>query len=258
MPEITLIRHAWPEMAGFLLKRENGLETAVFLHFFNSVELLTGGRTVQTRPHACIFYAPGQPQRFLSNTPLTHDWMHIEGDLSALMTENGLKFSTVYYPSGPGFVTDMVREMEREFFSDRRGRKEMLGLMLGEFFIRFSRAVSGDELPAVDSATAERLRHLRGRMLSDLSRPWSVGEMAKAAGLSQSRFFAVYRSVYGRSPADDMICARIDAAKNALEFGTESIAEIAESLGYNNISHFTRQFHAVSGMTPLKYRKEKR
>ena len=34
--------------------------------------------------------------------------------------------------------------------------------------------------------------------------------------------------------------------------------EIAESLGYNNISHFTRQFHAVSGMTPLKYRKEKR
>lgn len=258
MPEITLIRHAWPERSGFLLKRENGLKEAVFLHFFNSVELLVGGQTVQTRPHACIVYAPGTPQRFLSNTPLTHDWMHIGGDMSALLESNGLSFDTVYYPAGINFVTDLMREMESEFFSDRKNRKEMLGFQLGEFFIRFSRAVSGEETLIVDSLTAEQLRHLRGRVLSDLARPWSVGEMAKAVGLSQSRFFAVYRSVYGRSPMDDLICARVDAAKNALEFGTKSIAEIAEDLGYNNISHFTRQFHSVSGTTPLRYRKGRR
>ena len=85
---------------------------------------------------------------------------------------------------------------------------------------------------------------------------WTVAEMAARMNLSQSRFFSVYRSFYGNSPTDDLIRARIDAAKNALAFTDQPVARIAENLGYNNLTHFIRQFKALTGVSPSVYRKE--
>ena len=51
------------------------------------------------------------------------------------------------------------------------------------------------------------------------------------------------------------IRARIDAAKNALAFTDQPVARIAENLGYNNLTHFIRQFKALTGVSPSVYRK---
>jgi len=37
--EITRLRHAYPEKAGFLIDRKEGYPEYTFLHFYNSVEL---------------------------------------------------------------------------------------------------------------------------------------------------------------------------------------------------------------------------
>ena len=79
--------------------------------------------------------------------------------------------------------------------------------------------------------------------------------MAGRVGLSKSRFYTIYKNIYGNSPIDDLIRARIDSAKNALQFSSTSISEIAENLGYNNLTHFMRQFKGMTGMIPDQYRK---
>ena len=75
-------------------------------------------------------------------------------------------------------------------------------------------------------------------------------------GLSESRFAGLYKNFYGISPINDLIRARVNAAVNALENTGKSISEIAESLGYNNLPHFIRQFHSIVGMSPASYRKD--
>ncbi|MBQ4354568.1 MAG: helix-turn-helix transcriptional regulator [Clostridia bacterium] len=254
MLKITAIRHAWPEKAGFTLDRKNGHPDYTFVHFSNGAQIRFGSELVNVPHHGCILYEPGVPQYIHSPHPLIHDWFHFQGDPAPLLSTTGLPFSTLFYPQRSDFITDIVREMESEFFAQRSGRDELLELKIRELFIRLARAVSGESSAAVDISTSERLRKLRGEIFRSLGYSWTVREMASRVGLSESRFYSVYRSVYGNSPMDDLIRARIDAAKNALSFTDHSVSSIAESLGYSNLTHFIRQFKNFTGISPARFR----
>jgi AraC-like DNA-binding protein len=78
--------------------------------------------------------------------------------------------------------------------------------------------------------------------------------MASLAYLSPSRFHALYRAVFGISPMDDLIHARIDTAKNRLSDTEETVQNLSEQLGYRNVTHFCRQFKQLTGMTPVQFR----
>ena len=99
------------------------------------------------------------------------------------------------------------------------------------------------------------MRSLRRQLLSPQNEGRSIEELARQADLSPSRFYALYRSLYGTSPHADRILARLDSAKNRLLYGSESVSRIAEDLGYENTTHFIRQFKAHTGVTPSFYRK---
>ena len=250
------IRHAWPEKAGFAINRPKGHWQYTFLHFFNSVEILAEGKLTKAPPHACILYRPGTPQYFISRQPLTHDWIHFSGDISGVPGLSEFQPDRLYLPPSPDFITGIVRECEAEFFGTRPCRDELLEIKTKELFIRLSRSVSGEDAPAVGFGTEERLRKLRGEVFSSLRHRWTVEEMAREVSLSQSRFFSVYRSIYGTSPVGDLINAKIDRAKSELAMTDSTLAVISESLGYGSTAHFIRQFRAVTGMSPGAYRKE--
>lgn len=257
MLTIERLRHVFPEKAGFLLKREHGYPMYTFLHFFNPVELLVGGRVVRTRPHACILYAPDTPQQFYSPTPLIHDWLHFFGEPDTLPLSEILSCNTVYYPSDAAFVTDAIQEMETEFFANKKLHEQLLSLKLQELLIKLSRS-AGEESLAVNAATAEQFRLLRGEVFAHLGERWTAARMADIVHLSQSHFFSVYKHLYGISPIDDLIRARIEAAQSALSFGNESLSDIAERLGYASLTHFMRQFRAHTGETPRAFWKKQR
>lgn len=59
----------------------------------------------------------------------------------------------------------------------------------------------------------------------------------------------------GFSPNDYLINARITRAKELLRFTDLSVAEIAASVGIDNVSHFINLFRQRQASTPLAYRK---
>lgn len=258
MVEVTQIRHAWPEKAGFILDRPNGYLEYTFLHFFNSVDVLVNGEVVHTRPHACILYDIGTPQKIISSQNLTHDWIHFVGNLDQHFRYYGLEYDQLYYPANPEKITEIIKEMEFELYSSKLYSRDLMKAKTDELFIKMSRACSDEYVTSVDPGTNERFRLLRGEMFSNLREHWNVEKMAELVGLSKSRFYTIYKSIYGNSPMDDLIRARIDRAKHALQFSSASISEIAENLGYNNLTHFMRQFKGMTGMTPDRYRKNGR
>ena len=256
MLTFTAIRHLWPEKAGFHLRRDHGSGEYVFVHFIGEVDIFLDGETVTVPPHSCILYRPTTPQYIFSRNNLIHDWFHFMGNPSPILEDADLHPDTLLLPSHADFITEIVREMENEFFMQKRGYAPLLTAKFSELMLKLSRASKGDRPESVDGSTAERLRKLRGEIFLSLQHPWTVEEMAKQMRLSQSRFHSIYRSMYGNSPMDDLIHARIDSAKNALLYGNQPVSAIAENLGYNNATHFIRQFHRITGTSPLKYRKE--
>ena len=124
--------------------------------------------------------------------------------------------------------------------------------------MKLERAVSGETEPEFDVETNEKFRYLRGKMFASLQEKWPVERMAREVGFSESRFYSIYKSIYGITPTADLIEARVNSAKNMLLFGEKKVEEIAYMLGYDNTTHFIRQFKKQTGYSPAAYRKMSR
>lgn len=83
---------------------------------------------------------------------------------------------------------------------------------------------------------------------------WSVPSMADSLHLSPGYLQALYKATFGISCMNDVINCRIRFAKDQLIHSPHTIAEISSLCGYNNIEHFVRQFHKITGYSPRTFR----
>lgn len=104
-------------------------------------------------------------------------------------------------------------------------------------------------------------QHHRQMVSSALSRIYlypestlSAAGLAKEFGHSQRHFCRIFRLVTGKTPGQTLIEARIDHAKKLLTTTSLNVTEISESLCYENVFYFSRQFKKVTGMAPTEFR----
>ncbi len=251
MPQITKIHYNEHRIPPFKIDRPNGYPEYSFAHFIDGIYTYIDGVRVFLPPHSCIIWRPGTPQYFESDKPICHNWFHFKGNPEPLFQELGLPIDQWICPKQWFFISEIIEEMQDEFFSEKAGRTTLVHLKAKEFFIKLSRALQ--DTP--DDSTAELIRRLRSRMLSRPEQAWSVEQLADKANLSPSRFHALYHTMYGNGPIDDLIRFRINIAKYDLETTSLPISSIAEKLGYRNITHFSRQFKKIVGTAPQQYRK---
>ena len=251
---VTRARHAWPEARGFTIHRPRGIREYTFLRFHGSVKLLLDGQIIETPPGACIFFSTDTPQWFQSPDPLVHDWMHMVGAVPESLEAVGLEPDRLYVPANGRFVTAIIREIEFELLS-RQDSNPLPELKYRELLIKLAREIRrGSAEEPLRPEIKSRLRQVRSRIFSRLDHPWTVREMAELVFLSPSRFHTLYRAAFGISPVDDLIRARIDTARTRLCNSDETVAHLAEQLGYRNVTHFCRQFKGLTGLTPMEYR----
>lgn len=254
---ISGIRHDWPEKAGFLISRPEGLEEYTFLHFTTAAQFRFGDQVIQARPGACIFYSPGTPQWFRSSQAVIHNWMHTDASLAYLLERYGIPQNTLLYPHTTDFISEVFQRLEMEHFSENPHRGELMEGYVKEFVIKLARALKPKPpVTVVQRRERYKLYKLRQHILSRPEQRWTVAEMAALASLSPSRFHAVYKSVFGTSPLQDVIEAKISYAKSLLLSDEQpTLRDVAEMLGYNDQYHFIRQFKSVTGETPGAFRK---
>lgn len=86
----------------------------------------------------------------------------------------------------------------------------------------------------------------------------SIAQIAALSHISEVYFRRVFKSVFLMSPAAYISQLKLRKAAEYLEYGEMSVQEIAETVGYGGAAYFSKEFKAVYGTTPLRYRKEKR
>lgn len=255
---IISARHRWSEAAGFSINRPAGIDSYTLLHFFGPVRLRVGdGACVTTHPDACILFAPHTPQWFMSDLPLLHDWMHLDASAQALLKRYSVPLDTIFYPPDSAFITSAVCEIELELGGSRPHRAELTQASAEMLLIRISRAC-GDRSGSctLSPQLHAQLYRLRTLVLAQLDQAWTVEHMAAMLHMSPSHFHSVYRSYFDVSPMNDLIQARIDAAKSALTGSDISVARLAERLGYASVTHFSRQFRQRTGVSPRTYARQ--
>lgn len=103
---------------------------------------------------------------------------------------------------------------------------------------------------------ARTLAHLVEYIDEHLRIEPSLSEMALRSGLSPSHFAKKFRQSTGLSLHRFINRRRVSRSLDTLRTTSDSLAAFAIDLGFSSQSHFTRDFHELTGMTPAKYQKQ--
>jgi transcriptional regulator GlxA family with amidase domain len=87
----------------------------------------------------------------------------------------------------------------------------------------------------------------------DTSTP--VATMAQTSGLSERAFNRRFSRATGLTPLEYVHTLRLEEAKHLLERADTPVEEIAQEVGYEDASFFSRLFRRNVGITPAQYRK---
>lgn len=252
--EIELIRHNWPEPAGFDLYRRVGAPHWILIHFLSSAEFMLDNQWRTLGPGDLIILPPYQSYRLVAPQLLLHDWIHFNGETAERLAQFGLEMNKVYHIVQSAQITSRIARLEAEFLARDQHWLQCSQALMDELWITIYRQINGRVTQPVMQQTADRLRALRTAMSLHPEQPWTNEMMAKQVNISVPRLYPLYRRLFSISPGRDVILMRIEKAKNLLRQG-RSVTETAELLGYSSTYHFIRQFRQEVGVTPGKWGK---
>ncbi len=104
------------------------------------------------------------------------------------------------------------------------------------------------------SDSQDRLAELVPWIASNLRSDLSVEAMAGRACLCSRHFSRRFRQVFSATPADFVKRMRLDEARKRLAQRGSSIAQVADSVGFNSADSFRRAFERRFGTSPSSYR----
>jgi two-component system response regulator YesN len=83
-------------------------------------------------------------------------------------------------------------------------------------------------------------------------------EVAQRFGLSPDTVSCRVRSVTGRTFTEFLHACRLEQARHLLESTALNVSQVAARVGFSTSQHFARVFRRYSGLSPARYRLQKR
>jgi transcriptional regulator GlxA family with amidase domain len=99
-----------------------------------------------------------------------------------------------------------------------------------------------------------RITLIVDRLQRRLAEPVSVAALARVVNLSESRFRALFAAQTGMAPGQYLQRLRLRRARMLLERTFLSVKEVMALVGYNDPSHFSRDFRREHGAAPSDMR----
>ncbi|WP_281085990.1 helix-turn-helix domain-containing protein [Eubacterium ruminantium] len=128
---------------------------------------------------------------------------------------------------------------------------ELLGIVLYDLFQ--SDKSQTEEPVKLDKRDADLIEKLRANIQLSPAEDYNVIRIAGELGVSKSKLVRLFRSMYGTSIHSYVQEQRLEYAASLFNSGYGNVTEVATLAGYNNLSHFAKEFTKRYGITPKKY-----
>ncbi|QTF07801.1 helix-turn-helix transcriptional regulator [Brenneria izadpanahii] len=184
----------------------------------------------------------------------------------------------------PQLLMELTGEDDRGWYDPRRGDDGLLCHVSGQRIIdsaeRLSRLMMSDSpsillvhsaaleflawnlmsarsvMPSDEGIGSRERRQLwqaRERLLSDLSKPPTIEQLARESGLNQLKIKRGFKQLFGATTYALFQRKRMERARDLLQ--RHSVTETAAMLGYSNPSHFSAAFRKQFGLLPKDVRR---
>ena len=160
----------------------------------------------------------------------------------------GLRFS----PRASAQMAQQIQEL-----TTQTGLKQVLSVLL----LLDQLAADRDAQPlasegcllAPGTAETERMKRVLEFILNQFRNEIRVEQIASVAGLAPAAFCRYFKRRTRKSFVEYLNELRIGHARKLLTNVDLSVGQVGLECGFNNVSHFHRQFKLHTGMTPLRY-----
>jgi len=243
----------------FKIDWQVGIRDFGFVLFHNAVVLEDrNGR--RSRPSGTsIFYLPGQPRYYQAiNGNMEHTWIIAAGPgIEACVAEYKIPVHCAMELGELDFFETYIHDVRHEKLQLQNHYEDAITDLSRDFFRRLGVLIaeSAESLSSSQRRRARMLNEIRLCVHSDISRKWTVKEMAYIESLNPTQFATDYTKQFGISPIDDLIDARLRRAEYLLKHVSLTAKQIAAECGFSSPEHFNRLFHARRGYSPGQFRK---
>jgi len=100
-----------------------------------------------------------------------------------------------------------------------------------------------------------RLCLARDRLVEQTDLTPTIADLAREACVSPSHFIRQFEAVFGRTPHQFRIDARLDLAKRLLARGSYSVTDVCMEVGFSSLGSFSTLFTRRFGEPPSAYRR---
>lgn len=154
-------------------------------------------------------------------------------------------------------VRQIVELIADETDADRPGRTLILERLVEVLLVealRFRSTSAAREEQGLlaglsDPALARALREIH----VDVTRRWTVEQLARTAGMSRAVFAERFTRKVGMPPMQYLLEWRMALAKEMLRNERPPLAEVADRVGYQSASAFSTAFTRLTGRTPSEF-----
>ncbi|MGH1486508.1 MAG: GlxA family transcriptional regulator [Cellvibrionaceae bacterium] len=91
-------------------------------------------------------------------------------------------------------------------------------------------------------------------MQNNIEKIANVADMAEQFGMSVRNFSRRFKRAIGKTPMQYLQELRLNTARDLLQSSNLTISEIADKVGYQDVSHFSQIFRKQMSITPRNYR----
>jgi AraC-like DNA-binding protein len=95
-------------------------------------------------------------------------------------------------------------------------------------------------------------------LILDSDAAWSIADVARLVGVSPFHFIRQFEAVFGQTPHQFRIEARLDRAKRLLATGEQSVTDVCMEVGFSSLGSFSALFRRRVGETPSVFRRRLR
>lgn len=158
------------------------------------------------------------------------------------------------------FVGNEETEAIFRFFYDQPERLRMAyrKLKLAELLLYLWKEhdQTGRKLTEYQVEQVEIVRRIHDQLMENLNQRITIDDLAKQYLMNPTTLKTVFKSVYGTSIAAHMKEHRMERAAAMLTESDETIAKIAQAVGYDSQSRFSSAFKGYFHVLPKEYRKK--
>ncbi|MFB9327635.1 helix-turn-helix domain-containing protein [Paenibacillus aurantiacus] len=240
---------------GIIRNRPAGSGSYTFVFFKSRAEVTLNGRAFATPNNTYILFQPATPHAYRElESPFINDWFHGNGDdMPQFLQELKFPLDTPVAVSDPMLVSRCIMDLQHTFRLGGPLRESIIDCDLRSFFMKLSDLrvrTAPDKLARYYLPFSE----LRAGIYRTPQQNISVTELASSLNMSKSYFQHIYKELFQCSVMMDIINARLEHAKYLLDHSEMSVTRIAGSCGYDNDTHFMRQFKKFVGVSPRQYK----